>query len=57
MSAQRLRSIATVVAVVACLAQVWIGDLWLALLFMWLGVSLTTFAVDEGWITKTEDRA
>ena len=55
MSAQRLRSIATVVAIVACLAQAWIGDLWLSLLFLWLGVALTTLAVDEGWITRTEE--
>lgn len=56
MKTQTLRAIATVVVVVACLAQAWLGDLWLAFLFMWLGVTLTTIAVDKEWITKSEEQ-
>lgn len=56
MSTQRLRVIATVAVVVACLAQAWLGDLWLAFLFMWLGITLTTIGVDKEWITKLEDQ-
>ena len=55
MTTQRLRVIATVVVVIACLAQAWLGDLWLAFLFTWLGITLTTIGVDKGWI-KPEER-
>ena len=56
MSTQRLRAIATVTVVIACLAQSWLADLWLAFLFTWLGITLTTIAVDRGWITKERDQ-
>lgn len=52
MSTKTLRVIATVVVAIGCLSQAWIGDLWLAFLFMWLGITLTTIGVDKGWITK-----
>lgn len=55
MTTQKVRTIATVVVVIACLAQAWLGDLWLAFLFMWLGITLTTIAVDKEWI-KPEER-
>ena len=56
MSTQRLRVIATVAVVIACLAQAWLGDLWLAFLFTWLGITLATIGVDKEWITKSEDQ-
>ena len=56
MSTQRLRTIATVAVAIACLAQAWLADLWLAFLFTWLGITLTTIAVDKAWITTSEER-